>query len=355
MKVLVCAPDIFIGDAVGNHCLGIARACERLGLAVELYAERFDAASARVRPLAELFAECEPQDVLLVSYSIFDPYLDKLAKLDCRKLCYFHGVTDSELLEAFEPRTAQLCRDAMQQLHQLSTFDLLIANSRFSARALAQHADACAIKVLPPVFADMPAFRHERRQDIATDRIRQLLVVGRVVPHKRVEDAIALLPKLSELGADALLSVVGSMPNYDYAKYLLNFARSQGVLTHVDFKGMLDDADLVDCFARADVLLVPSRHEGFCVPVLEAMHHGKPALVRAGTAAEELCAPSDILPSDSSADIWAAATHRLLSRDANDTSKAASMYHARAQAILSTTSDEEWLKLLTHEGESIAT
>ena len=42
MNLIICAPDIFSGDAVGNHCFGLARMGERLGFDVKLYAQRHE-------------------------------------------------------------------------------------------------------------------------------------------------------------------------------------------------------------------------------------------------------------------------------------------------------------------------
>ena len=347
MRLLICAPDIFEGDAVGNHCLGIARVARRLGIEAKLYAERHNFASESIHALSEVFSDAQPDDLLLLSYSIFDPCLDEIRNLNCRKIAYFHGVTDPQLLEAFEPRTAQLCRDAIAQLPALVGFDLLVANSRFSAEILESATSCARIEAIPPIFADMPAFARHSASDVSSIESPELLMVGRVVPHKRIEDGIDILHSLRKLGVQATLSVVGSMPNYEYSKYLINHARRLGVLDHVDFKGMLDDCDLLDCFERAAVLLATSRHEGFCVPVLEAMHHGKPVLVRAGTAADELCPAGSILPPDAPADAWATEIEQKVRATAEQAERSRNIYLNRAEEILLKASDEVWRNLFT--------
>ncbi|HEY4295732.1 MAG TPA: glycosyltransferase, partial [Paraburkholderia sp.] len=246
MTLRVCAPDIFAGDAVGNHCLGLVRAAQRLGLDAELYAQGYDVGTSGIRPLEELFASVSEDDVVLLSYSIFDPHLEKLLALKCRKICYFHGVTDPQLLRELEPRTAQLCEMALAQLPLLAGFDIVAANSHQTAATLAGVLDVGAVRVIPPVFADMPAFRLNIAAQSGMPREPNLLMVGRVVPHKRIEDGIDVLALLKQREFDATLTIVGSSPNYDYLKLLINHARRLGVLERVDFKGMLDDADLFD-------------------------------------------------------------------------------------------------------------
>ncbi|MEX3765029.1 glycosyltransferase [Paraburkholderia phenoliruptrix] len=345
MKLHVCAPDIFAGDAVGNHCLGLARAARRLGLVASLYAQRYDVGTTEVRPFEELFASVAPRDIVLLSYSIFDERLEQLLSLPCRKLCYFHGITDPQLLRELEPRTAQLCEKALAQLPLLSGFHLVIVNSLNTAESLASAVEATALKVVPPVFADMPAF--QREPGAATRALREpnLLMVGRVVPHKRVEDAIDILALLQQRGFPASLTIVGNAPNYDYLKLLINRARKLGVLERVDFKGMLDDADLFECYDTSSALLAMSRHEGFCVPVLEAMHFGKPVFVRGGTAAPEICPADCVFEADADLSAWAAVIAERLGARAG--AKAIDdAYVAHADSVLERASDAVWRDIL---------
>ncbi|MCA8374196.1 glycosyltransferase family 4 protein [Burkholderia multivorans] len=287
MRLLICAPDIFQGDAVGNHCLGLADMATHAGWEAITYAQRFDATTSHIRPIQSLFSEVTENDLLLVSYSIVDPYLEQLLSLPCRKICYFHGVTDPALLREFEPVTAEHCAQALVQLPQLAKFDVVVTNSSYVAASLAEYIDVSCSVVIPPVFASLPTFADNNAPYDAPVGFN-MLVLGRVVPHKRVEDAIEVLAHVVAGGIDATMTIVGSMPNYEYSKYLLKRARELSVLTRIDFTGMVDDADLLSNYDRASLLLSMSRHEGFCIPALEAMYRGVPAVVRGGHAAAEV-------------------------------------------------------------------
>ncbi|KVS42241.1 glycosyltransferase [Burkholderia ubonensis] len=289
MKLLIYAPDIFVGDAVGNHCFGVARSARRCGWDVEMFSQRFDPSSPDVRHVDHLFSNATQDDLLFVSYSIADDCLDRLVELPCAKLAYYHGVTDPNLLRAFEPRTADLCSAGLDQLTRLSAFNVLAANSHKTAAELKERAGIADVSLVPPVFADMPAFR---QQPVAPPRperhTRNLLSVGRVVPHKRIEDLLQILAHIRDTGREVTLTVVGTMPNYDYSKHLFNLGRKLNVLDYVDFAGVLDDSDLFYCYSRADALISMSLHEGFGVPALEAMHFGLPVFARGGTAIDEV-------------------------------------------------------------------
>ncbi|MGF6858967.1 glycosyltransferase [Paraburkholderia sp. CI3] len=353
MTLRVCAPDIFSGDAVGNHCIGFVRMAERLGMRAELYASGFEEGTNGVRPLDALFEEVTRDDVVLLSYSIYDPYLERILALDCRKICYIHGVTDPQLLRALEPRTAQLCEKALAQLPLLAHFDTVVANSRSTAASLAGIVAADAIKVVPPIFPDMYVFRREGPRKGRKRPEPNLLMVGRVVPHKRIEDGIEILSLLKQRDFGATLSIVGSTPNYDYLKFLINHARRLGVLEQVDFKGMLDDADLFECYESTHALLAMSRHEGFCVPVLEAMHYGKPVFVRGGTAAQEICPPDCVFDAHAELAAWIPViTQRLGQTHGRSPIDTAFVKHA--DGVLQRASDEVWRKIFVGAGVGMA-
>ncbi|MCO1371837.1 glycosyltransferase [Burkholderia multivorans] len=343
MRLFIAAPDIFPGDAVGNHCFGVGRVARRLGYDVSLHAQHY---ASDVKPMDVLLDSITEHDALWVSYSIYDPLLDRLLSLPGRKLCYFHGVTSPDLLREFEPVTADLCAKSIEQFPRLARFGSLLANSRFTASSLAPHIAPDTVRILPPVAADMAVFRHispaRKQRTIGTPFV--LVVVGRVVPHKRIEDAIEVVANVRQRGIDARLQVIGTAPNGQYTGLLVERAQALGVSSFVEFAGMVDDAELFDRFDRADALLSVSRHEGFCVPVLEAMHLGLPTFVRDGTAASEVGAGASFIftsLAEAANAIASVAAEPALAIRAAESGK------HRAVALLHQTSDEVFRAILS--------
>jgi glycosyltransferase involved in cell wall biosynthesis len=344
MRIYICAPDIFSGDAVGNHCLGIARCAKRLGWDAEIYAQRFSIGDVNIKPLEEIFSAIRSDDVLIVSYSILDPFLDRLLQLNCRKICYFHGVTKPELLQDIDPVTAELCRQSIEQLPKLDRFDLVVVNSLNTRNYLSVFIDVLSALVVPPVFRDMPVFIQPLTARNVVGNVKTLLMVGRLVPHKCIEDGIEVLSLLRARGLNVSLSLVGSMPNYNYSKMLINFARSLGVIDYVNFNGTLDDIDLFHCYDQSDILLVTSRHEGFCVPVLEAMHFDVRPFVRSGTAGEELCFSKDVFPGHYGLNKWAEVIFEELD-NLGSRENTRDDYTSRSFEILELSDDLVWEKI----------
>ena len=58
-------------------------------------------------------------------------------------------------------------------------------------------------------------------------------------------------------------------------------------LAGVHVVGAVDEADLAAMFRSADAVVTASEHEGFCIPLLEAMTFEKPIVARACAAIPE--------------------------------------------------------------------
>ncbi len=136
-----------------------------------------------------------------------------------------------------------------------------------------------AIEVIPSLVdtdrfqprGDDPALRAELR----AQGQHVVLFVGRLVPHKGVED---LVLAVSELPRDALLVVAGEGPS---RHALEDLARSRGVDQRVRFVGAVSDEDLPRYHAVASVVALPSQNrlEGFGLAIVEAMASGRPVIV----------------------------------------------------------------------------
>jgi glycosyltransferase involved in cell wall biosynthesis len=62
-------------------------------------------------------------------------------------------------------------------------------------------------------------------------------------------------------------------------------AEEDGVVRYL---GLVDDAVRERLYAGADFVVLPSLYEGFGMPILEALRHGKPVLTSAGSSTEEV-------------------------------------------------------------------
>lgn len=285
-SIHIIAPDIWEKDAVGNFCLDLAMLLSRGGQECALYAQHFSVdETPDVADMKEFFAKVTPDDTIFLSYSIYDPYLDRIIVLPNKKICYFHGVTPPELLEEFEPITAELCRKSQEQFSKLSQFDTIIANSYYIANDLSRYIGNKKIEVSPPVFAT----RQFATQPQLYEKDPGLfVVVGRIVPHKKVEDALAIFVKAKVQIPNARMLIIGDAPNMVYNNFLCDEIDRLNVRDSVSILGKVHDDLLQQYYLKATYLINASMHEGYGIPVLEAMRYGVFPIIRGGNAMEEI-------------------------------------------------------------------
>jgi glycosyltransferase involved in cell wall biosynthesis len=156
----------------------------------------------------------------------------------------------------------------------------------------------------------------------------RLVVLGRLVPHKRVEHALEVLARLRDQWPGLRLSVVG---DGWWEDELRAAAERLGVTDVVDFLGFVDEQAKHEELARAWVHLCPSVKEGWGLVVSEAGHHDVPTVgyrSAGGLRESVLDGRTGLLVED--LDELTAAVERLLADDATraDLGRAAARHAA---------------------------
>jgi glycosyltransferase involved in cell wall biosynthesis len=346
--IRLTAPDIYEGDAVGNYCIDMAGCLRGLGLDVIMHTTNHAQGNPlAIRGMVEFFTDIRPGDTIITHYSILDSDLEAILALPNRKLCYFHGVTPPELLEAFEPVTADLCRRAQSQFPLLAGFDRVFANSHYSAASLMPLLGGKNVSPLPPIFPTRPLLSDKTSSNAKKDG--NIVMVGRLVPHKNIELALGIFAATRRHMPHAHLNIVGELRHTEYVGFLKRRVTELGLAEAVTFTGKIGDDALRQRYQTASGFLCTSLHEGFCIPILEAMRFGVPVFVRTGNAAAEVAEGAGALFAGDDA----ATAGKMIADTLMHTAQAARMVDAgrqRANDLLAKNSPDFWQETLEKLG-----
>ncbi len=232
---------------------------------------------------------------LLYQASIGSPVYDILAARSEPKLVNYHNITPASLLRAWEPNVAyevSLGREQLARLAPQSRF--AVADSAFNESELV----ALGYKgtAVVPLLIDMQSKSDEpdpallERLMAAKERSggADLLYVGKISPHKAPHDLVKMLDVLRRTyDPAARLHLIGSPLGETYEPALRAFISELGLDDAVNLPGSVTGAELEAYFRAADVFVMASDHEGFCVPLAEAMGHGVPIVAYGVTAVPE--------------------------------------------------------------------
>jgi glycosyltransferase involved in cell wall biosynthesis len=124
--------------------------------------------------------------------------------------------------------------------------------------------------------------------------------VGRLAPNKCIEDIIKIFFFINnKLKVPSKLWLVGIDTDTElYSFSLKRMTRELGISDAVRFVGCFADSEVKALYQHADCYLCMSEHEGFCLPVVEAMHFGVPVIAYQATALPETLKNGGILVSE---------------------------------------------------------
>jgi glycosyltransferase involved in cell wall biosynthesis len=144
-------------------------------------------------------------------------------------------------------------------------------------------------------------------------RTPTVLYVGTLYAYKDVDVAIrAFADARPGLPDGARLVVVGKDPDGTQVGRLRSIATASGVAHEVDVAGVVTDEQLEALYSTASVLVLPSRYEGFGLPVAEAMSRGVPVVVADSTSLPEVAGDGGIAVPTGDVAAFAAAITALL-------------------------------------------
>lgn len=318
-QVLVAAAA---GDAVTGAALGLQAGLRTMGES-EVFARHVEPAVAgRVAPLADYARRVgagSGDDVLVVHASIGEPEVEAfLASRPERIVLVYHNISPAGLFREVDPAFAGLLEAGRREVAALRPrVALAVADSPFNARDL-EAMGYRDVRVCPPALD--PAALVEVEPDPATAhhlaaevRGPVVLYVGQLLPHKRPDLLVAAFHVLTTyLDPEAHLILVGPARLRRYRSVVQSFVEELS-LPRAWVAGAVPASALAAFYRRADVFATASEHEGFCVPVLEAMAFGRPVVARGHAALPDTVGGAGVvLPAGAGPVLMAEAVHACL-------------------------------------------
>jgi glycosyltransferase involved in cell wall biosynthesis len=313
-------PSLASRDAIGVSALNLRDGLRAAGIDSDIYYGSFTPdVEGEGRPVIELGRATRGR-WLLYQASIGSPVYDILSARSEPKLVNYHNITPASLLRDWEPAVAyevSLGREQLARLAPQSRF--AVADSAFNETELV--ALGYRGTAVVPLLIDMQS-KSDEPDAALLDRLTavkersggaDLLYVGKISPHKAPHDLVKMLDVLRRTyDPAARLHLIGSPLGETYEPALRAFISELGLDDAVHMPGSVTGAELEAYFRAADVFVMASDHEGFCVPLAEAMGHGVPIVAYGVTAVPETVGDAGLVLPDKSALPFAAAVGRVL-------------------------------------------
>jgi glycosyltransferase involved in cell wall biosynthesis len=286
-------PVLDKGDAIGNHAMALRNLLRRKGLQSDIYVWRAGKGmKGECLPYRKHRAVSSADHVAVLHFSIGSPLTAYVKGLPDKKVMVYHNVTPEKYFIGISEHVYYIARSGRKELASVGgSMDLCFCDSEFNRRDLMELGYG-NIHVIPLLmeFSLLDVPPDTRVQDRYSDGWKNILFVGRIAPNKKQEDVIRVFYYYKKfINSDSRLFLIGTPRQTPRYQAILEDLVQRLGLDDVIFTGAVSQPELVAYYKVADAFVCMSEHEGFGVPLVEAMHFRVPIVaLDAGAVPETL-------------------------------------------------------------------
>ena len=320
MKIDQLLPTMAHGDAVGNYTLALRDVIREMGYSSDIYADGIgpNLEGHNILPFDNI--SLSPTDILIYHLSTGSKLNYLIDKPACKKMMIYHNITPSHYFFDYSYDLYRQTKNGLDEVIYLKDkFDYCLADSDYNKQDLISYGYKCDIDVLPVIipfsdYASKPSgVVLSKYHD---DGYVNLLFVGRTAPNKKIENVIAAFYYYQKYyNRMSRLFLVGTWGGLEKYKSKLDGYIDTLALDNVIFTGHIKFDEILAYYKLADVFVCMSEHEGFCVPLVEAMYFDVPIVAAPHSAVPYTLGDSGVLLDESSPLQAAGAIDALISNE----------------------------------------
>jgi L-malate glycosyltransferase len=283
MRIHQWVPAAHKGDAIGDSARRVRTLLRRMGHDSEIFSLTIDDDLRHdIRPFSDPASRAG--DVTIFHFALPSPMSAAFGTLTRGRVLQYHNVTPARFFAPYSPALFRLASIAREELSSLvSATDIALGDSAYNREEL-DELGFSRTGVLP-IAVDTDRLTNAPRQpvleEILDDGLVNFLFVGRIAPNKKIEDHIKLAEQYKRyIDAYYRFIFVGRydvVPRY-YAAIRALLAEYKMLEDRFIFTGPVPDNELAAYYRASSVYISLSEHEGFCVPLIEAMAMDVPVL-----------------------------------------------------------------------------
>ena len=289
MQVDQVLPQLARRDAIGVHTINLRDGLRAAGIDSDIYYGSFEPDVGHEGQPVTALGRGSRDRWLLYQSSVGSPVYDIFAARSEPKLVNYHNITPARLLTDWEPEVAYEVA-----LGPGATRPVGRGEPPRRGRLRLQRVRA-ALAGLPGHRRGAPPHRHARQERPTRPGAAGFVdptpgdggrgrpaLRGQGVAAQGAHDLVKMLSVLRQLyDPGARLHLVGTPLGKTYEPALRAFIADLGLEDAVFLAGSVTEAELEAYYRVADAFVCASEHEGFCVPLAEAMGHGLPIVAYA--------------------------------------------------------------------------
>lgn len=292
------------GDAISTEAIAIRRLLREAKIESEIYSlhahEKVEHLTRKASFFESDMQSGASETAVILHYSIASPLNQLFSSSPVKRALIYHNLTPVEWFTRYNTRVAEDLRRGLAELPPLlDQAELVLADSKYNGDEL-RGLGARNVEILP-LFFDAKQWTEPANRGIAGvlkgHGGKNLLHVGRLAPNKRIEDIIkAFYFYHHKIEPKSRLWLIGSDIDTEiYSFELRRLVSELRLKPDVFFVGSVSNGELRAFYECSDAYLCMSEHEGFCLPLLEAMHFSLPIIAFGSCAVPETAGDAALL------------------------------------------------------------
>ena len=274
-------PSMEVGDSVSNAVLYIQKMLHKLGFISEIYVARLDLDrnfKHNIHHITE-YKESE-ENLLFYHHSIGHDSHQMIMDFIDKKIIIYHNITPPHFFK-HNPHIQKLCIQGRKQLAVSAEYFIAsIGDSDYNVKELKSFNYPN-----PKTLTLLLDFDRQNKTKPNKKLIQKyydtynIIFVGRVVQNKVQHQLVDVAYALKRKGVKNFkIHIIGGASEPNYMKFLQEYVKDMDMLVEVIITGKVSDEDLIAYYHIADLYLSLSEHEGFGMPLIEAMKYDIPVL-----------------------------------------------------------------------------
>jgi len=331
-------------DAVGNIVLSIRDILREAGYYSNIYAETIHPEMKNEAICHTKYSKENSNDILIYHHSFASYLIDYLLPLQQRIVLIYHNITPSHFFKGVDENIVAGSEHGRKQLTLLKEkVNVALCFSKYSEEELKQKGFSNTVVI--PAIINLE--KHDYKKNISLINKFQfstnIISVGRIAPHKKIEDILKVFAYYSQcINEKSNLFIIGkydkSDPYYQWLQDVINTLN----LKNINFLDDVPDEDLMSYYELADISIILSEHEGFCIPLVESMTKKVPILAYGAGAIPETLGDAGILLQEKNYEEIAEMIH-LIVNDQKIREKIVTAQNKRLQSLDSNDISSEFL------------
>ena len=285
-------PAAHRGDAVGDSTRAVRDLLRARGYRSDVFALTVDDDLLdEVRPFADPAAQ--RGDITILHFAVPSPMSAALGDLPHGRVIQYHNITPAHFFAPFDPQVFRMATLGRVELGRLAGHvDLALGDSEYNRRELEEL--GFGQTAVFPIVVDIERIQHSRPcpalEASLDDGLANILFVGRIAPNKKIEDHIRMAEHYKRyVDTEYRFIFVGrtnAVPRY-YATIRALMLQYEMPADRFLFVGPVPHDELAAYYRTASAYVSLSEHEGFCVPLVEAMAANLPIVAYGAAAVPE--------------------------------------------------------------------